>query len=100
MKIIGGYFELELNKGQEFHKDALRLNTGRNAFEYILRTNKYSKVLLPYYTCDNMIEPLEKIGINYDYYMLDEKLYPVLDFSKLNENDVLVYINYFGVFCT
>jgi hypothetical protein len=32
---IGGYFELELSRGEEYHSDAIRLNTGRNAFEYI-----------------------------------------------------------------
>ena len=39
MKTIGGYFELELKKNEEYHKDALSLNTGRNALEYILKTN-------------------------------------------------------------
>ena len=32
---IGGYFELELTFSEEIHKDSIRLNTGRNAFEYI-----------------------------------------------------------------
>jgi hypothetical protein len=30
---IGGYFELELPCGEEYHQGAIRLNTGRNAFE-------------------------------------------------------------------
>lgn len=34
-KAIGGYFELELRKGEHYHKDALRLNTARNCFEYV-----------------------------------------------------------------
>jgi hypothetical protein len=34
MQPIGGYFELELRKGKEYHTDAIRLNTGRNALEY------------------------------------------------------------------
>ena len=49
MKSIGGYFELELNNGKEFHSDTINLNTGCNAFEYILSTNGYLKVLLPYF---------------------------------------------------
>ena len=36
MNPIGGYFELELRKGEEYHKEAIRLNSGRNAFEYVL----------------------------------------------------------------
>ena len=51
-KAIGGYFELELPLKEEFHKDALRLNSGKNCLEYILRARQYKKVYIPYYTCD------------------------------------------------
>lgn len=44
-KAIGGYFELELRKGEHYHKNALRLNTARNCFEYVLLVRKYTKVL-------------------------------------------------------
>ena len=40
---IGGYFGLELLDNGEFHKNAIRLNTGRNALEYILQSNRYKK---------------------------------------------------------
>ncbi|MFW5983430.1 MAG: hypothetical protein ACOCQ4_02930, partial [bacterium] len=60
MNPIGGYFELELNKGEEFHKNALKLNTGRNAFEYVILEKQYKKVWLPYYMCDVMLEPLNR----------------------------------------
>ena len=36
LKPIGGYLELELPKGNEYYPDLVRLNTGRNALEYIL----------------------------------------------------------------
>ena len=52
MESIGGYFSLELPKYEEYHKDAIRLNTGRNCLEYILRARRYSKVYIPYYTCE------------------------------------------------
>ena len=42
MKSIGGYLELELKKNEEYHKEALRLNSGRNALEYILKSNTYT----------------------------------------------------------
>ena len=32
MKEIGGYFELELTKGIEYHSELLKLNSGRNIF--------------------------------------------------------------------
>lgn len=94
---IGGYFELELPKGKEYHKNALRLNTGRNAFEYILRAKQYKKVYLPYYTCDVMLEPIEKLDLEVEFYHIDEKLLPVFDYSKVKDSEVFVYTNYFGV---
>jgi hypothetical protein len=97
MKPIGGFFELELNKGQEYHMNALRLNTGRNAFAYVLKAKGYSKVFLPYYTCEVMLEALKKTGIQYELYKLDKKLYPALKFSGLTDRDVVVYTNYFGI---
>ena len=45
MSAIGGYFELELRKGEHYHKEALRLNTARNSFEYILRARGYKRYI-------------------------------------------------------
>ena len=42
-KAIGGYFELELRNGAHYHKDAIRLNTARNCFEYV---EKWVKVIV------------------------------------------------------
>ena len=61
MKTLGGYFELELRKGDHYHKTAIKLNTGRNAFEYLLRAKQYQKVYMPYFTCDVMLEPIKKL---------------------------------------
>lgn len=97
MEEIGGYFELELRKGKEYHQNAIRLNTGRNAFEYILRTKSYTKVYLPYYTCDVMLEPVNKLNLKYDFYPIDSTFNPIFDFSLIKENDVFVYTNYFGI---
>lgn len=43
MKEIGGFFELELPQKEEYHSKAIRLNTGRNCLEYILKSNNYKK---------------------------------------------------------
>ena len=36
MKEIGGYLEFERNQGEEFHKNCLALNTGRNCLRYLM----------------------------------------------------------------
>ena len=53
MKEIGGYFEIEFpDVHSGIHEKAIKLNTARNCFEYILQANRYSKVYVPYFTCD------------------------------------------------
>ena len=97
MNAIGGYFELELAKGEEYHIDAIRLNTGRNAFEYILRAKAYKKVYLPFYTCDVMLEPIKKLNIKYEFYSIRNNFEPIFDFHKVKLDNVFVYTNYFGI---
>jgi hypothetical protein len=94
---IGGYFELELPVREEYHNNALRLNTGRNAFEYVLRAKGYKKVYLPYYTCDVMMEPIHKMKLDSEFYHIDKSFRPVFDFSSIRQEDVFVYNNYFGI---
>ena len=94
---IGGYFELELNKNSEYHQSALRLNTGRNALEYILEANHYSKIYLPYFTCDVLLQPIKNLEIEFEFYKIDEKLEPIFDFSKIEEGECFLYTNYFGL---
>jgi len=95
-KEIGGYFGLELNKGNEYHKNAIKLNTGRNCLEYILITRNYDKIYIPYYTCEVIMEPINKLGILYEFYHIDEQLNPLLT-KDIKTNEVLLYTNYFGI---
>ena len=44
MKEIGGYFELELASKEEYHTSAIKLNSGRNAFKYILKAQNIKKI--------------------------------------------------------
>lgn len=96
MNPIGGYFELELRKGGHYHQDALRLNTARNGFEYVLRARQYAKVYLPYYTCEVLLEPISKLGIDHEFYTVNEDLEPV-ELPVLKESEAFLYTNYFGL---
>ena len=96
MKAIGGYFELELPKGEHYHKDAIRLNTARNSFEYVLHARGYTKVYIPYYTCKVMLEPIQKLGLDYEFYHINEQLEPK-SLPRLSENEAFLYTNYFGL---
>lgn len=93
---IGGYFELELPVHQEFHSGAIALNSGRSCLEYILRCRRYSKVYIPYYTCDSVIEPIVKLGIAYEFYHID-KMYHIVGDIVLSNGEALLYTNYWGM---
>ena len=96
MDAIGGYFSLELPQCEEFHKNAIRLNTGRNCLEYILRVRGYKKVYVPYYTCEAVMEPINKLGIPYVFYHIDVH-FEIKDCFILKEGEALLYTNYFGL---
>lgn len=95
-KAIGGYFELELRCGNHYHKNAIRLNTARNCFEYILLARKYKKVYIPYYTCEVMLQPLRKHHIEYEFYSINFDFEPV-EIKQLQKDEAFLYTNYFGL---
>lgn len=99
MHSIGGYFGLELQSGNHYHSgsNCVKLNTGRNSLEYILKVNNYSKIYLPYFTCDVLLEPLAKLDKSYDFYHVDENLEPIFDYDKVQQNELFLYTNYFGL---
>jgi len=96
-KAIGGYFELELNDfGTIFHDNAIALNSARNAFEYILRIRNIKKVYIPYYICDVILQPINKLGTKYEFYQINKYLEPVKEFD-LRSDEYLLYVNYYGI---
>lgn len=99
MNSIGGYFELELKRNESFiHSDGILVNSGRNAFEYILRVmdSKPDIIWLPYYTCDVMLQPLNRLGLNYKFYPINEN-FEIDEWPIFNENEYIVINNYFGI---
>jgi hypothetical protein len=96
MKEIGGYLELELgSRNTEYHSGMVDLNTGRNALEYILRLRGYRKLYLPHYHCDALIIPLQRLGIEYQFYSIDYNF----EFADITpaDGEALLYINFFGL---
>lgn len=96
MQPIGGYFSLELPYGEEYHKDAIRLNTGRNCLEYILKARGYRKVFIPYYICEVLLEPFKKLGVAYEFYHIDIN-FEIRDKITLKADEALLYVNYYGL---
>jgi hypothetical protein len=95
-KAIGGYFELQLPLKEEYYSSLIKLNTGRNALEYVLKVNNYTNIYIPYFTCEVMLEPIKKMGLSYYFYTIDKNLEPVIDF-EIAPTDCFLYTNYFGI---
>ncbi len=95
---IGGYFELELpDHGVFLHDDGVLLNSGRNALEFVLMALGDVKcIYVPYYTCDVVLEPIQKLNIPYSFYHINHYL-ELDDFPSLKNGEYLMYTNYFGI---
>jgi hypothetical protein len=95
---VGGYFELELpDYGGFLHDDGVLLNSGRNALEYVLMALGDVKcIYVPYYTCDVVLEPIQKHNIPCSFYHINKKL-ELDNFPSLNNGEYLIYTNYFGI---
>ncbi|MEM3844683.1 MAG: hypothetical protein QXU98_03135 [Candidatus Parvarchaeota archaeon] len=96
-KEIGGYFELELRDGKEYYDDAIKLNSGRNCFKYILLAQQPSKVYVPYYIDKSMKEEsLIKLGIPFEFYHINKKL-EIAKNIQVKNNEKILYNNYFSL---
>lgn len=99
MKEYGGYLQLELPVKNEYfadisEKDIVRLDCGRSAFWYALNIIKPKKIYVPYFNCINSTDPIEALGIEYEFYRLDEELLPI-NISP-QKDEALLWINYYG----
>lgn len=99
MKPIGGYFEWEFANAHDnaLHGNSVYLNSGRHALEYILRgLSNVSAIWIPFFTCDVVLEPLKRLGIQWKFYCIDENLEIAEDIALQND-EYLLYTNYYGV---
>lgn len=98
MREIGSEFWETNREGQERRSEpnTVYLLSGRTALDFIIRDIKamrtFSKVMLPSYCCDSMIEPFIHNGIEIQFYPVSENKisYPV------NNAEAVLLIDYFG----
>lgn len=96
MTELGGYFSLELREGEHYHREALALNSARNCLKYIIKAQMPSKIYLPAYCCDSLIEPLEDEKVEYEFYHIDSRL-ELIKLPTLKSGERIVYVNYFAI---
>ncbi len=96
VKTLGGYFQLHVCEGREYYPDLIKLNTSRNALAYILKLKGYTKIYIPYFTCEVILEPMQRLNIPYQFYAINERLEPIFDF-QIGPTECFLYTNYFGL---
>ncbi len=98
MKGIGGFLGLEhTGREDDPYHCAPALTTGRACFRLILQTVRPRRVHIPFYTCDALLGPLDRLGIEFDFYGIDRGLEPEIDPEKPGPDEMLVVVNYFGL---
>ena len=96
LKSIGGYFELESRFESEYYPGLIRLNTGRNCLEYILRARNYRKIYVPQYCCTVVMEPVLKLNLEYEMYSINFDL-EVQEVKQMQKDECFLVVNYFGI---
>lgn len=95
MKEIGGYFELEQLISDEYYKDLIALNSGRNALLYLLKAKNIKKLYIPYYLCTSVSDMLKMHGYDFEYYDIDSEFMPIFN-KNLDKDEYLYIVNYYG----
>lgn len=95
MKEIGGYFGLEQLVSNEYYKDLLSINNGRNALLYLLKARNIKKLFIPYYLCNSVSDMCSRNGYAFEYYRVNAEFMPVFN-KPLVDDECLYVVNYYG----
>ena len=95
---IGGYFALEPGRGEAIGHlaGATAFQSGRAAFLALLESCAPARVLVPWFLCDSMREPLRQAGIASRPYAIDAEFRPT-ESLVLEHDEWLLVVNYFGL---
>lgn len=99
MTAIGGYFELADRETEgHYPVNGVRLNTARNALEYIIGSiSNVKHIYFPLYTCEAVIQPFKRLNnVTYSFYHINER-FEIAEDICLKEGEYLIANNYFGI---
>lgn len=99
MKEIGGYFEFEHFKGQEYYPDLFKFNLGRCAITWFLKQMDCKTVFVPHFLCDSVTDALKSSDIIVRrYHILENFLPDESDIPKapIPDDIWILVVNYYG----
>lgn len=94
MKEIGGYIELDRYFLPMLHENAIKLNCGRNALAYLVRTKNIQRILMPSFLCSSCRNVLMKNGVAIRYYPVGPDFKPAG--ICLESGEWLYVVNFYG----
>lgn len=96
MKEYGGYIEFEHYFGEEYHKNVVALNCGRNCLAYLIDKKKIRKIYLPYFLCDSVSKVCIQRGVEVEYYQINTKFQPVFEGKLIEQEGYIYVVNFYG----
>jgi hypothetical protein len=93
---IGGFFELEIPGGREFHSAPYRFALGRHALAAILLQRNIKTLYVPEYLCESLLDAAHSVGAEARFYGLRDLFNPNLP-DAVGENEAVLLLNYFGL---
>ncbi|NAW34715.1 DegT/DnrJ/EryC1/StrS aminotransferase family protein [Halomonas alimentaria] len=96
-KSLGGYQGLELPfYGADLDKCKVKTNSARSALRIILSELTPKKIWLPAYTCDAVVQSVEAVGIEKEYYRLTSS-FDVDASVRVGGDECILIVDYFGL---
>ena len=90
-KSNGQYYE-------HFKNNKVDSDCGRSAIQYILSNIEFNNLWLPVYNCPLVADRIKTVfSINIKFYNINEEFFPLIDPRNIERNDVILWVNYFGV---
>jgi hypothetical protein len=97
VKPIGGFLGLELPAPRgDVHAGATALASGRACWHWIVQRVRPRRVLVPFFICDAVLEPLVAAGVAHAFYPITERGLPDLAEAP-RDDELLLAVNYFGL---
>ncbi len=97
---VGGYFGLELPLSAQGgrHAGAAAYQSARSALHALLESARPqpARIWFPRYICDAMLQPVLQAGVAVRHYAIDRH-FDILDDICLDDDEWLLYVNYFGI---
>ncbi len=94
---IGGYFGLDLPDYGELYPQAVRYQSARSAIRAVLECNGIRRAWIPAYVCDSVLRAAQEAEVETSTYALDENLDPQQLPYTLADDEVVLYVNFFGL---